>query len=172
MTPLPRLLVGTHILQREILHVQQPHLLEIGRGNAPSALEVTVEPVTEHIAQGTFCLPARLELDVWIAGVLLQWQSQCVENLLREGVVGQPHGSVAHSAIESAAQHTNLDKVVEMASLQRGILPIVGETEQLACSWCEGRISAQVAHGREAKHGRSRAAALGAERRELGKVTT
>ena len=57
-----------------------------------------------------------------------------------------------------------------MAGLERGVLPVVGEAEQLPRLWLERFILAQRAQRREAEHRRRRTASLGGEHGQFAVV--
>ncbi len=166
----PGRLVGADVVQQEIFDMEEVHLLQIGRGDAPSTLEVAIEAIAEHVAQRFLGVSQRLKFHRRIGGVLHQRQRQRIEGPLRERFVREPFRRAENGPIERAAQHPNLDEVVEMARLQRGILPVVGEAQEFARPRRECRVLAEMLDRGEAEDGRGGAAAFGAERGELGKV--
>ena len=100
MTVAPHVLVLAHLLQRQVVYLEQPGLFKVGRGNTPAALEVAVEAVAEHVAQSSPGLGQRLVLHMWIAGIQLQRQAERIEDLLRQVFVAQALlARVAHGPV-------------------------------------------------------------------------
>ena len=58
--------------------------------------------------------------------------------------------------VEGRAQKANLHEIVEMAGLQRSVLAIVGEAEELARAWGEISVGAEIADGRQTQDGGGR----------------
>src|SRR5205085_1090012 len=102
------------------------------RRDAPAAPEIAVDAVAEHFAEGCLRVPQTLEPDVRVASVVLERQTQGVEDFLRKLVVGDALVvSPLHRTVDRRAQQADLDEVVEMPRLERRVLPIVSEAEEL-----------------------------------------
>ena len=140
MQLLPHLVHRRQLVEERVLDGQQPGLLEVGRGHAPAALQVPVEAVAEHVAERLLGVLARLEDRVAVAGVGLERQRDRLGHALREVVERESlDARVARRAEEPGAHHPDLDEVVEVPRLQRGVLAVVGEAQELAGGRASGR---------------------------------
>ena len=68
------------------------------------------------------------------------------------------------------AKQANLNKVIQMASLQRCVLPIVREAEQFSGIRLYGCLAMQSCDGCRRQHGGGCASTLRSERSQLGEV--
>ena len=142
-----------HFVEHRVADLQQAALLQVRGGHAPAPAQVAVEAVAKYLSQGLLGIAQGLEahLRVWLPGVQLNRQVQGRRHPLAQLVVPQPfRPGGRHRAVEGGAQLPDLHEVVEVAGLQRGILAIVGEAEQLAGGVLEIGVPAQAAHGEEA----------------------
>src|SRR6266851_6083033 len=89
-------------------------------------------------------------------------------------IVTQPlRSSLLHRAIERRAKEPDFDKIVEVTSLERGILPVIGKAEHLRLDGRSGPILAglpQMADSREAQNRGRGATPFGTERSQPPKV--
>src|SRR5208283_2235477 len=132
MAALPELVGPAEVAERHVLDLQQSALLEVGRGDSPSSLEVAVNPVADDIPHCLVGVGLLGELDAWLAGIKLERKVEGLEDAERQLVVRDSFGTgCPRGLVECRAKQADLNKVVEMASLERGILAVVGETEKL-----------------------------------------
>lgn len=88
--------------------------------------------VTEHVAKHPLGVGAGVKLQLRIDGVVLEGKVEGTEDGVGELVVLQPVGaSVLGGLVEGGPQQADSDEVVEVAGLERGVLAVVGEAEQL-----------------------------------------
>jgi hypothetical protein len=62
-------------------------LLQIGRGHSPAALQIAIEPISEHIAKSLVCLKLLSELHAGLASVKLEGEVEYLEDVLGQFVV-------------------------------------------------------------------------------------
>jgi hypothetical protein len=99
-------------------------------GHAPSAPQVLIEPIFEQALEGIFitlfaCAPQRRLLCI-----LLLVEPRRLEHRLRDvGVVKR--FPLFQRAIQCRPHQRHIHKVIEVAGLERSILPVIGETHQL-----------------------------------------
>ena len=168
----PLLLGRDELVERLVVDLEQARLLEVRRGDAPATLEVAVEAVADDVAQGGVAGALRGELRLGLARVELGWEGQLVGDLRGQVVVGETvTAGLGGGAVQRGAEHADLDEVVEVAGLERGVLAVVGEGQQLPRDRIEGFLVAQRADRREREQTRGGAAAAGAEGAELAEVT-
>jgi hypothetical protein len=126
-------------VERHVVDDEEAGLLEVGLRDAPAAAEVAVEVVAEHLAQRPLGLLALQVLDGGVARVLLERQLQGLEHCAaraRRGA-GRSRSGGRDGAPQAGAEERDLDEVVEVAGLERGVLAVVGEAEQLARIACD-----------------------------------
>jgi hypothetical protein len=146
----PVLLGGSEFGERFVFDDEQAGLFEVGLREPPAAHEVAVEAVGEHLAEHAVGVGACRSLEFLVAGVGVERQVQRLEHLLRDLVVGEAVGAgVGDRSPECGAQQGDLDEVVEVAGLQRGVLAVVGERQQLLGICAEFGVGAQLADGGE-----------------------
>ena len=116
-----------------VVDLQQAGLLQVGLGHPPAPLQVAVQPVGQHVAQGPVDGAAGRSGEVGLAGVGLPRQRQLVEHPPGQLVVGESGRACgARGSVQRGPQHRHLHEVVEVGGLQRGVLAVVGERQQLA----------------------------------------
>ena len=131
--PVQRAGVVEQVGQVLVVDLQQAGLLQVGLGHPPAPLQVAVEPVGQHVAQGPVGGAAGRSGQLGLPGVGLPRQPQLVEHPLGQLVVseaGRTGGD--RGPVQSGPQHRHLHEVVEVGGLQRGVLAVVGERQQLA----------------------------------------
>src|SRR5262249_48736073 len=74
-------------------------------------------------------------------------------------------------AKQRRADHAHLDEVVEMASLQRGVLPVVRKAQELARIGLQFRVLAEAADSSEAQDRRRAGAAACSQRHQLSEIS-
>ncbi len=164
----PLFLIGRALGERGVADAEEPKLFEVGVREAPPSAQIVVEPVAEHVAQ-RLPRPVRLRaLGVWRARVVAGRQAQVVQHLVRQHVVHQRAARlVAQRREERPAQEQDHHEVVEVPGLKGGVLPVVGEAEQLAGGLRQRRVAEEVPHRRYGEdRGRARPP-LGRQRAEL-----
>src|SRR6185437_2665315 len=83
---LPDFLGGAHLVEEVVVNLQQAQLFEVGRGDAPAAAQVVVDPVADDVAQGRVDVALRQKLGGRIDRILGWIQLQFVDNLLGDDV--------------------------------------------------------------------------------------
>src|SRR5208283_5919651 len=171
MAALPELVGPAEVAERHVLDLQQSALLEVGRGDSPSSLEVAVNPVADDIPHCLVGVGLLGELDAWLAGIKLERKVEGLEDAERQLVVRDSFGTgCPRGLVECRAKQADLNKVVEMASLERGILAVVGETEKLLRVLLERGVLLEHADDRETQDRRGCAPAAAGERRQPAKI--
>ena len=72
------------IIERLIADLQQLALLKVRRRDAPAPVQVAIEPIGQHVSQGTPGFSGRGEANLGITRVKLNRQVQGVKDLLRQ----------------------------------------------------------------------------------------
>src|SRR5207247_1267052 len=111
-----------------------------------------------------FGLGARGIAQIWIGREVAEGQVESLEHRVGEALMGEAAATGAFDrAKDRGAQLTDLEEVVEVASLERRVLSVVGERQQLARLLLEGVVggeAAQPANSGEREDGGGGAAAL------------
>ncbi len=167
----PVLVGGREFGERLVLDDEQTGLFEVGLGDPPAAHEVAVEAVGEHFAEHAVGVGTCRPLEFLLAGVRVERQVQRLEHLLRNLVVGEALlASVGDGAPQCGAQQGDLHEVVEVAGLQRRVLAVVGERQELLGVVAQLGVGAQLANGGQRHDGGGRRATLRAEGGEPAEV--
>ena len=153
------------------MDLEEAALLEVGGDDAPAAFEVAVEAVAEHVAEGALGLQLGGEADLGIGCVERLGQVDGAHDLVAQLVVRKPvRPSGGHRPIDGRAQQADLDEVVEVAGLERGVLAVIGKAQELARAVGDSLHVLETEDGGEAEDGGRGAAAFRAELAELGVV--
>ena len=116
-----------------VVEPEQSAILQVGRGDAPTTFQIAVEEILQHLAQGVFGALARRSAHLGIGGVVLERQLHRGEDVTRQVAMPQTRRRPPRAgSTECGAQQGDLNEVVEVAGLQRGVLPVVGKAQQLA----------------------------------------
>ena len=116
-----------------VVEPEQPAILEVGRGDTPTTFQIAVEEILQHPAQGVLGALAGRSAHLGIGGVVLETQLHRSEDVTRQVAMPQTRRRPLRAgSTECGAQQGDLDEVVEVTSLQRGILTVVGKAQQLA----------------------------------------
>ena len=167
----PYLLVGATLAEAVVVDPQQPSLFEVRGRQPPATLLVAVDPVGKHLPQHLVGFAASRPAQLRISRIQLGRQPQLIEDRLRDAVMRKPLRAYGRrSAVKARAQEADLDEVIEVPGLERRVLPIVREAEQLARLGIELAVLPQLPHCGEPKHGRRSAAPPGAQRAQLAEV--
>ncbi len=173
----PQVVVGGDVRQAEIADLQQAGALQVGHRHPPAPVQVEVDPQVDDRAQCPVGPPAQVGGLAGGQRILVPGQAEGAGDLRGDVVVVQAILAVLHrlhrGPVQRAADHRHLDEVVEVPGLQRRVLPVVDEGEQLSGVRARSllRDSPQAAHdGHRGQRGRRRPA-LGVERGQLGEVT-
>ncbi len=130
---LPALFVGGEPVQILVVDPQQPRLLQVRHRDAPAALQVAVEAVSHDLPEGLHGPALHGGRQVRARRVFAGRQAHHLGDGLGEVVVAQPLLTGPHRGlVQGAAQLRHLGEVVEVPGLERGVLPVVDEGEQLA----------------------------------------
>jgi len=113
--------------------------------------EIKLLETNPQIAQTTNEPNAR-PLPAAVRGGLPPHKLQKVLSYIDEKLA-EPVGVRGSSSCECATQQRDLDMIVEVTGLQRGVLPVVHEGQQLAGLGCEILGSAQASHDARAHDG-------------------
>ena len=138
-----------------------------------AALEVAVDVVADGLAESPGRPPGRCTYSTaGLDGVLLGAAARAPRRPAGRAARGGCPSAAAFGdgAAEGRAEHGDLDEVVEVAGLQRSVLAVVGEAEELACIGEEILVGSQAAQGGEREKRGCRAPPLRAEGRELGEI--
>ena len=165
---LPGLGVRGDLGQVAVPDAEQPGLLQVGHGDPPAPFQVQVEPVPGHLPQCPPRLVALAVLRARVAREVGHGQAEFLGDPLGHDLVGQALRSLVQRPVQGAAQLGDLHEIVEMPGLQRGVLAVVDEREQLAGSFVEVAFpGAQRPDDARRDQRHRRAAAL---RRQLGQL--
>ena len=114
----PVLLGSAQLIEGLIADVEKAALLEIRRDDAPAAPKIAIKAVSEHVLKGADGIGLLGELGLGLLGEIYNGQTERVENTLGEDIVKEAGGSgLFGGGIESPAQQTDFDEVVEVAGL-------------------------------------------------------
>src|ERR1035441_2714840 len=139
----PRLRCLGHLVQSGIVDGQQSTLLKVGLCNTPASAQVFIEAIFEQSLK-RFLVP-RLSRSVlgWLLRVELLIKTHRSEHRLCDVEVLQ--SLLFFERLEqSGSQQSDLNEVVEMSSLERGVLPIIGEAHQFLSFRLDLAIFAQL----------------------------
>ena len=151
--------------------MQQAALLQVRLRNAPAAPQILEDSILQIGGERLRVAAQRPAVDAHVAciGVLRKRQGRTDGRGNRQ--VGERlTGWRGHDGSgDGGAQQAHPDEIVKMPRLQRGILPVIGEAEQLLCAGEQVR-AAHLIDGRDRDQRGRRAAPLAAEASELAKV--
>ncbi len=168
---MPELFGPAEVAKRHVFDLQQSALLKVGRGDSPASLEVAVNPVADHIPHRPVGVGLLGELDTGLAGIKLERQVEGLEDAEGQFVVGDSFRSGRLCGlVERGAQQADLDEVVEMAGLERSVLAVVGEAEQLLRVLLERNILLEHADDRQTQDRRGGASAATGESRQPAEI--
>lgn len=80
MSTLPDIFCGAEVFQGFVGDPYQAALLQVGGRYAPASFQVTVEAVSENVAEGALRIVKGLEAGLRVARVLREGQVQRLEN--------------------------------------------------------------------------------------------
>ena len=149
--------------QLGVVNLQQPQLLEVGIGQSPALAQIHQQPVFQDPAQGPPVGLLHVGLDALGGNEIISFQSQRLFRGQRQGFQAQLLLRLSSQGRHQAGpqlQHPH--EVVEVTRLQRGVLPVVTEGQQLAGVVGDLllREAEQLTQHRQAQGGGGRAAAL------------
>ena len=139
---LPQLVLGQHAVgsvESLVLEAEQAAVLQIRRRHPPAALQIAVQEVFERSPQGILgALPCRAA-HFGVGREVVEARVHGVEDGARQIAVAQSQRlRLVACPMQCRPQQGYLRKVVEVARLQRSVLTVVGEAQELA------RLGAQV----------------------------
>jgi len=82
MAPFPYLRGIAYILKREIADFDKPALLQIGRRDAPTSLQIAIKPISQDQTQCALRFLQSLEPNGRVNGIQFDWQVKGIENPL------------------------------------------------------------------------------------------
>ena len=127
-------------LQSLVVEGEQPAVFEVRRSDAPAALQVPIEVVVDDPAQGIVGRVPRRAAHLRVGGIFVEPKLHGIEDAAREIAVAAARCAlVLRRLVKRRAQQGHLGEIVEVPGLQRGILPVVGEAEELAGLGLEDR---------------------------------
>ena len=156
-------------LQAAIADAQQAELIQVGVVETPAPAQITDQAVADDVTQGTLRLFAGQAhelggLEVFAQGGGIQSvKTQGGEDLVGQVLFGEESLTAPQGADQAGPQRQEEDEVVEVPSLEGGILTVVGEAQEFA--WVgqvggEFGLGKELAQGAEGQHGRGRGATL------------
>ncbi len=160
--------VGTHVFQSPIAHAKQADVLQVRLDDPPAAAEIFVEPALCQVGERVpdILRRAGLRVQLGVAGDVPEAETARVNDLVRHCVEGQIALPLQRREKRRAKQG-NMNEVVEVPGLERGVLAVVGEGEQLVTR--AGR-AARVPQERRGQHGCRAAPRLAGERGKLAEL--
>ena len=167
--PVPTLVVGRELIQSLIADAKQSRLLEVGLRHAPAATQILKRHVIQQAdKRGSSLGIPRRAFGCGVFEEVLRAQGQCLEQ--RRAEIGVLQTLPLRDRRHNRGSHLgNLHEVVEVPRLQRRVLAVVSEAEDLALA-ASGVLRSHVGH--ECVHGdRRRCRPPGLrERRKFGEV--
>ena len=106
-------------------------MLEVRRGESPSATQVDVDAVADGVTERTFDLFALPIPNLVVLRVRGERKGESVEDHLGKVVVAGTAGRTSNGAGQGRSKQAELGEVVEVARLQRSVLSIVRERQKL-----------------------------------------
>jgi len=173
MCLLPAVLLAGHPVEILVVDPQQTCLLQVRHGDAPAALQVQIETERDYVPQRPRRVAGHRRRQVRGAGVVGDVQAEDADNPGRQILVADALLTRLHGRpVQRPSKLGDLHEVVEVARLERGILPVVDEREQLACLGAQRllRHRPQETDDRRRHQRRCRGTSLLVERRQLGEV--
>ena len=173
-----QLVVRSELVEAEVLHPDHTELLEVRVRVPPAAPLIEPDAVGQHLPERALGL---LQVEAAQRGLEQPFGADLrirpieAERVLRGGaqrIAPKPRRSrILQCAEEARADEAHEEEVVEMAGLERGVLAVVGEAEELARVAVQSRPGAvHPAQNAADEYGGRRAAALRRERGEAGAV--
>ena len=152
-------------------------MLQIGSHNAPAPPQITVHAVFKNISE---CLVRILGLDktpVGVTGIAFAGKYSIrvakphrLKDFLRQFVKAESRISGLVQRVEQCrTQEANFHKIIEMARLQGGILPVVGKAQEFPGNFLQIRLCPQMIYRGHGQYGGSRAASFCPQSSQLGK---
>jgi hypothetical protein len=144
--------VSREVAQALVVDRQQAELVEIGVVEAPPLAQVAHESVPEDEANGSLALLTREPDELRTLEILDEhrfvapFEAQRLEHQIGQVLFRQGATRGLQRGDQGRTQGKQVNKVVEVAGLQCGVLPVVGEAEELARI---GQARGQVAFGKE-----------------------
>ena len=174
-----QLVVRGELVEAEILHPDHAELLEVRIRVPPAASLIEPDAVGQHLPERSLRL---LQVEAAQRGLEQPFGADLrirpieAERVLRGGaqrIAPKPRRSrILQRAEEARADEAHEEEVVEVAGLERGVLAVVGEAEELSRVAVQPRPGGAVHPAQYAadEYGGRRAAALRRERGEAGAV--
>ncbi len=127
----PERLVCGHLIERVVGEHKQAALLKIWLHQAPATAQILVDAILDHVLErGAHALGVRPDHTLTRDSVV--GESKLMHRLARDPRVVEPCGCGCNRTIDRGAQQGSAYEVVEVTGLERGILAVIGEAEQLA----------------------------------------
>ncbi len=160
-------------VQVGIVDAQQPGLLQVGHRDPPAADQVAVEPEAHHLAERLVRGLAQRRRWIDRNGVLAEVEPELVDHRLGHGLVREAaRAGVGGSVVQRAPKQGNQNEVVEVTGLQRGVLAVVDEGQQLPRRRRQLGVGdgAQAADHAGSDHRHGRGTPFGRQRSQLGEL--
>ena len=136
-------------------------MLQIGSHNAPAPPQITVHAVFKNISE---CLVRILGLDktpVGVTGIAFAGKYSIrvakphrLKDFLRQFVKAESRISGLVQRVEQCrTQEANFHKIIEMARLQGGILPVVGKAQEFPGNFLQIRLCPQMIYRGHGQYG-------------------
>ena len=154
-----------------VLEAEQSAILEIGGGDPPASLKVAVQEVFDRLAKRRLGVAPGRPANFRIRRVILEPEVERLERMSREAAMFQ-RAFPRRGLVQRRAQKGDLGEVVEMPGLQRGVLPVVGEAQQLSRFGRQRVLALQFDEGANREDRRRRASVVDAQRAQLGLLRT
>ena len=167
----PLAVVGGELVEAPIVDAQHPALLQVRQIDAPTPPQVEIQPIRDDILKSVARVLRRGSLHLRVEGVRLRRQVHGLNHLRGQAVVAQTGFARRTQRLpEPGPQQRHSHEVVEMPRLQRRVLAVVGERQQLA--GLDGQLgsAAKVPHRGDRGDRCGSRTALGVQRRQPGEV--
>jgi len=120
-------------LQAFVVKDEQAAVFQVRRGHTPTALEITIEVVVYDAAKGVVGGVLGRAAHFRVGGVFVEPKLHGLEEGAGKFAVTESGAALfLGGLVKRRPEQGYLSEVVEVTGLKRSILPIVGETEELA----------------------------------------
>ena len=156
-------------LQPFVAERKRAAVLEIRRGDSPTTLQVAIEIVIDDTAQGVVGGVLRRAAHLRVSRVSSNRSCMASKTLARKLSVAQSRAApFLGRFVKCRRKQRYLGEIVEVPGLQRGVLAVVGEAQELAGLGFEVSVALQFDQRADRQDGGRRASVVNAKGRQLG----
>src|ERR1035441_1612798 len=128
----PAGVVGAEGFQATVAGAEQPDVFEVGLDDTPAAPQVFVKAVFGQFGEGAENVRGSrgLRIQLRVPGYLSRGEAAGTDDGIGDAFKGE-FVVAQEGRVERGAEQRDVNEIVEMACLERSVLAIIGEGEQL-----------------------------------------